>query len=93
MSQYDNLNLESAIDDIKKLGPVRFMWEGNMHGEKHMQIRKAEFTSHRGDNHGKNIDKEDLHKKILSKLSEFDDNKVSKRSWSKMCELKDQLLL
>ena len=31
--------------------------------------------------------------KKLSKLSKFYDKKVSKRSWSKMCELKNQMLL
>ena len=92
-SQQNHLNLETAVDDIKILGPVRFLLEGNIHEEKHMQLGKAEFNAQRGDNHGEILTKNVHTKKILGKLSKFDDNKVSKRSWSKMCELKYQLLL
>ena len=56
-SQYDHLSLESAIDDVEKIAPVRFMWGGNMNGEKYMQIGKAEFTAQRGDNHGEKLTK------------------------------------
>ena len=41
MSHNNHLNLESAIDDTKRSGLVRFAQEGNMHGEKCMQIGKA----------------------------------------------------
>ena len=61
-SQNNYLNLESTIDDVKIVGPVRCMWEGNMHGEKHMQIGKSELTFQRGDNH-----REILTKKIHTK--------------------------
>ena len=38
------------------------MSEGNTHGEKHVQIEKAEFTTQGGDNH-----RETLTKKICTK--------------------------
>ena len=41
MSQHNHLNLKSEKDNIKRLGSVRFMWERNMHGEKHMQTGEA----------------------------------------------------
>ena len=29
MSQSNYLNLDCMTDDVKRLGPVRFMWQGN----------------------------------------------------------------
>ena len=36
------------IEDLKHLGPITFMWEGNKHGEKYIQTVKKEFVSQKG---------------------------------------------
>ena len=48
ISQCNHSNTDSVIDDIKQLGPLKFVWEGNEHGEKHMQTAKNEFVSKKG---------------------------------------------
>ena len=50
--QRNNLNLDSAICHMKRVGLERFMWEGSNHGEIFMQASKHEFISKRGDNCG-----------------------------------------
>ena len=39
------LNLDGMIDDKKRLGPVRLIWQGNNDGEKFTQVTKHEFIS------------------------------------------------
>ena len=63
LSQHNNLNLDRTIDDIKRVGLVRLMWEGNNHGEKFIQVAKYELTRQRGYNHGEILMREVLIKK------------------------------
>ena len=51
-SQHYHLNLDDIIDEIKRLCPVRFMREGNNHGEKSMKIAEHEFISQRENSYG-----------------------------------------
>ena len=39
-SMYNNLNVGGIINDVDETGPIRFMWEGNWHGEKGIQAVK-----------------------------------------------------
>ena len=49
LSQYDIMNLLNTMKDFQRNGFIRRMWEENVHGEKHMQNVKNEFTSKRKD--------------------------------------------
>ena len=64
LSQPNNLNLDSMVEDIKGLGPLRFMCEYNNHDEEFIQVVKHEFTSQRGDNYGETL----MHKIFMKKL-------------------------
>ena len=63
------------IDDIKWLGLVQFMREGNHYEEKYMQIAKNEFVSKKGSFSEILINKIYI-KKILLHLSNHDANEV-----------------
>ena len=43
ISKYNHLNMHSVIDDIKRLGTLKHMWEGNEHGEKYMQTANSDL--------------------------------------------------
>ena len=45
LSQYNHVNVEDIINNIKRLGLVQFMQEGNEHEEKFMQTTKNKFIS------------------------------------------------
>ena len=90
--QYNHLNIDSFIDDIKRLGPLKFMWEGNEHGEKCIQTAKNEFVSKKG-NFGEVLIKKIHTKKILSNLSNYDENEINSSLDSSWFDLKSQEIL
>ena len=92
ISQYNHLNIDSVIDDIKRLGPLKFMWEGNEHGEKYIQTAKNEFASQKG-NFGEVLIKKIHAKKILSNLSNYDENEINSSLDSSWFDLKIQDML
>ena len=92
ISQYNHLNIDSVIDDIKRMGPLKFMWEGNEHGEKYIQTAKNEFVSKKG-NFGEVLIKKICAKKILSNLSNYDENESITNSDSSWFDLKSQDIL
>ena len=63
LSQHNHLNLDGIIDDINILGLVRFMWEGNNHGEISIHVTMHRFTSQRGDSYGEIL----MHKTFIKK--------------------------
>ena len=62
-SQNNHLNLDIMTDDIKRLGPVRFIRKGNNCGEKFIHVLKHKFASQREDNYGKIL----MHKTLIKK--------------------------
>ena len=92
ISQYNHLNVDSVIDDIKRLGTLKHMWEGNEHGEKHMQTAKSEFVSKKG-NFGEILIKKTCAKKVLSNLSKVDENEQNSSLDSSWFDFKSQEIL
>ena len=72
MSQHKHLNLDDMIDDINRLGPARFIHEGNNHSQKCMKVAKHELIYQRGDTHGKTLMHKIFIKKLLKYLSNQD---------------------
>ena len=82
----------SVIDDIKRLGPMKFMWEGNEHGEKYIQTAKSEFVSKKV-NFGEALIKKTHAKKTLSNLSNYEENEMNSSLDSSWFDSKIQEIL
>ena len=48
LSEHNHLNLDGTTYEIERLGPVRFIWDGDNYGENFIQVAKDEFASQRG---------------------------------------------
>ena len=48
LSQFNHFHFDAIVKDIERLGPIRFTWEGSMHGEKIIQSAKKEFVIKKG---------------------------------------------
>ena len=68
MHKHNHLNVDGMLDDIRGLSPVDWMWEGSMHGEKHIQTCKHEFESKKG-NFGQTLIDKTCTTNILQHLS------------------------